>query len=555
MCCMAVANAQEINNKPGNQLQASVKAAVKRAYAASVLMWEFDTLQNSRMSAQFSGVVVAANGEILSAAHVVTPGKTYQVMFPDGRQCIARGLGRITIPPTFMLPDAAMLQIVEKANWPFVQIGWSSSLKINQPCISIAYPESLEQRKPDVRFGYIAVLKNKYGFMESTCVMEPGDSGGPLFDLQGRLIGIHSGIEKSEEINYEIPVDTYRKYHTALSRAENYAALPADTNAVGKDNAGPDATALRDLDSYLKFADKRLKSTCVTITSVIEGKTQIIAGTIFSLDGMTIKDAYKGVNIILSKSSMVGDDPTITLSNGKVLRAIVAKRDRVNDLAILLPASKTGKGISLQALHPDTLKTNHIGNFLISIRPDSISRISVLGSIDITLPKITSYGYLGAVTRQKEGLLVFTFIQPKSAAEAGGLATGDQLLTIDDKQVSDELDVLRALQKYRAFDTTNMVIMRKGGRMLKEIVLKYPPQKITEHPADHFTGGKSVRRDGFANVFVHDARIKSSECGGPVFDAAGNLIGINIGRLSRTSTIAIPAAALKYFIATEVTGI
>ncbi|SDD46320.1 serine protease Do [Mucilaginibacter pineti] len=531
------------------QLQEHVKTAIKKAYAASVLMWEYDTVQYSRMSAQFSGVVVSADGEILSAAHVVMPGKTYQVMFPDGKQCIARGLGRITIPPTFMLPDAAMLKIIGKGSWPFAQMGWSSSLKINQPCISIAYPESLEQRRPDVRFGHIAVLKNKYGFMESTCVMEPGDSGGPLFDLQGRLIGIHSGVEKLEDINYEVPVDTYRKYHTALIRAENYAAMPSDTNMVSTDPLANNTITAENPDGYLKKTANRFKATCVKISSIVDGRTQTISGAVFSLEGIRVKEAFKDISIVLSKNSMIGDDPSITLSNGKIVKATVARRNRVNDLAILLPVSNIGQGINLQ-LPVDTLKINDLGNFLISIRPDSVYRGSVLGSVGVTLPKITSYGYLGAVTRQKEGLLLFTFIQPKSAAETGGLLTGDQLLTVDEKTVNDELDVLKALQKFRTGDTTTMAIIRKGERMIKKIVLKYPPQKVTDHPADHFSGGKSIRKDGFENVFVHDARITPWECGGPIFDAAGNFMGINIARLSRTSTIAIPAPAVKLFIAT-----
>jgi serine protease Do len=535
------------------QLQHNLNSAIKKAYAASVLMWEFDTLQNTRMSAQFSGVVVSADGEILSAAHVVMPGKTYQVMFPDGRQYIARGMGRITIPPTFMLPDAAMLKIIGKGAWPFVDMGWSSSLKISQPCISIAYPESLEQRTPDVRFGHIAVLNNKYGFIESTCVMEPGDSGGPLFDLFGRLIGIHSGIEKSEDINYEIPVDVYRKYHDALLRPENYATLPADINLIGQDTLANNIKIAENLGFYFKNVAKRLKTACVNITSTIDGTTQSIGGTVFLLDGMRVKETLKGQNIVLSKNSMIGDEPFITLPNGKFVKARVIARDRINDLAILLPASKIAKGIRLQATPPDTLMANNPGAFLISIRPDSLPLNSVLGSVAINLPKNTSYGYLGAVTRPKDGVLLFAFVQPKGAAEAGGINIGDQLLTVDKMQVSDELDVLKALQKFRAGDITTLTIVRNGERIAKRIVLKYPPQKITNHPADHFAGGKSIRKDGFDNVFVHDARLTPSECGGPVFDAAGNFVGLNIARLSRTSTITIPVIAVKLFITAMVT--
>lgn len=551
-CSISVVNAQELasaNPRTGFiRLQEAVKKAVKKVYSASVLIWEFDTLQNSQMSAQFSGIVVSADGEVLSAAHVTAPGKTYQVTFPDGRQCIARGLGRIAVPPTFMLPDAAMLKIIETGPWPFADMGRSSSLKVNEPCLSIAYPESLEQRKPDVRFGRIVKLKNKYGFMESTCVMEPGDSGGPLFDLSGRLIGIHSGIEKSENINYEIPVDTYLKYRTSLMRPENYNALPVDTDAIQKAAPENEAALTGSIDSFFQLLNKQLKHTCVTISSTIGDKTLTIGGTVFTLEGIPVKDSYRGKDIILSKNSMIGENPMIMLPDGKVVNARIVKRDRVTDLILLLPVIRTGNGIKLQTSSSPDFDIADLGEFLVSIRPDSIWRTSVLGCAGIKLPKVTSYGYLGAVARRKQELLLLSFIQPGSAAEAAGMEVGDRLVTVDGKIVNDGLDVLKALQEFRAGDTTIIVIVHKGETIIKKVTLQYPPSKVTDHPADHFSGGKSVRRDGYENVFVHDGRIRAAECGGPVFDTAGNFRAINIARLSRTSTIAISARAARDFI-------
>ena len=44
--------------------------------------------------------------------------------------------------------------------------------------------------------------------------------------------------------------------------------------------------------------------------------------------------------------------------------------------------------------------------------------------------------------------------------------------------------------------------------------------------AERFESGKSEPRDGFKYVFVHDARLKSSECGAPVFDLGGGFMGV-----------------------------
>ncbi|MCQ6956359.1 trypsin-like peptidase domain-containing protein [Mucilaginibacter aquariorum] len=553
VCAALITNAQQKNNKvhSNKEIPGYISQAIAKSYSASVLMWEIDAESGNRMSAQFSGVVVSKEGEILSAAHVVAPGKTYRVMFPDGRECTAKGLGRISIPPTFMLPDAAMLKIVDKGPWPFAQMGWSSSLSVNQPCISIAYPESPEQRKPNIRFGRITLLKNKHGFVQSSCVMEPGDSGGPLFDLLGRVIGIHSGIEVPEDVNYEVPVDTYRKYRSALNKPENYTVLPADTDAFVKDTLIASIKSIppvKNLQVEFNKLNAQVKANCIKIKSVIDGKEEQISGTLLSLDGLKLKPAFTGKTVLLSKNSMVGESPAIILPGGEIVKARVLARSTANDLVLLLPAKTIGKGIKLDLTERDGITFNDLGQFLISPRPDSVYRTGVTGSMSVNLPKITSYGYIGATTALKDDKLVFASVSPGSAAEAGGVKPEDRLLTVDGHNVEDQLDFIKALQKYRAGDTTIITISRESKSYTKLIILKYPPQKTFNHPAELFPGGKSIRRDGFDNVFIHDTKIQPYECGGPVFKGNGHFMGINIARLSRTSSVAVPASTVRRFV-------
>src|SRR4051812_42456405 len=89
------------------KLQMQLHKAIKLAYPASVRMWGFDTLAKQQMSAQFSGVVVSKQGHILTAAHTTMPGKTYKVMFPDGKECIALALGKIEFAENKTRPDVA----------------------------------------------------------------------------------------------------------------------------------------------------------------------------------------------------------------------------------------------------------------------------------------------------------------------------------------------------------------------------------------------------------------------------------------------------------------
>jgi serine protease Do len=153
-------------------LETGVQKVIQRVYKASVYITPYDSINKKATGGSFTGVVVDAAGYILSAAHAVKPNNLYEVTFPDGRKFRAIGLGRI--PSN----DAAVMKIEEKGNWPYAEMGWSSSLKKDMPCISIAYPGTLMAKTPTVRLGYVAETQTSEGFIRTTCLMEPGDSGG-----------------------------------------------------------------------------------------------------------------------------------------------------------------------------------------------------------------------------------------------------------------------------------------------------------------------------------------------------------------------------------------
>src|SRR5690606_2757200 len=81
-----------------------------------------------------------------------------------------------------------------------------------------------------------------------------------------------------------------------------------------------------------------------------------------------------------------------------------------------------------------------------------------------------------------------------------------------------------------------------------EIILGSRPLIAGNHVAERFEGGKSIVRDGFSRVFTHDSRLHPTEMGGPLVDLRGQLYGVNIARLSRTSTLALPVDEIKAFL-------
>lgn len=497
-------------------------AAIEKAYPATVRVWAYDTTTRQQMGAQFSAVVVTPQGDIFTAAHTTVPGTTYKVMFPDGTATIALALGKIEMADDPMVPDVSMMKIITPGNWPYAEIGYSSSLKLHQPCISIAYPESLNQPLPCVRFGRITSLRDDRGFLQSTCIMEPGDSGGPLFDCLGRVIGIHSAIGIPESENHEIPVDLFRKYRTALGTAKKYNALPDNIDTIGHD------PLVAPMPQYT--LPDGLPAACQLITSKIKDKEEKIYGTVFT-------HGY-----IVSKSSMVGNEPEIHF-NGKVIKAVVVSRNRDKDLVLLKVLGKLPEGIT-----PSKPVLLQRGQFLISTNMDTANTISIVGSLLLDLPKISSTGFPGASIAYKDGPLLLTFVRRNSPAAENNLKEGDELISINGVTIDKAEKYYAELQKYWPDDTITVQLKRQGTLYTKQIVLAWKPVIAATHPAEMFPGGKSMRRDGFTGVFVHDAVLTPNRCGGPVFDMAGNFRGINIARYSRTATIVMPADIVYEFL-------
>jgi serine protease Do len=89
-----------------------------------------------------------------------------------------------------------------------------------------------------VRLG--RVLINGKSAITSDCCLVGGDSGGPLFDMHGRVIGIHSRIGGSITANVHVPVDTYRDTWDRLAKGEAFGG-PTTSDAYLGIQADPDA--------------------------------------------------------------------------------------------------------------------------------------------------------------------------------------------------------------------------------------------------------------------------------------------------------------------------
>ena len=164
-----------------------------------------------------SGVIISADGVLLTNNHVVDGASDIEVQLSDGRQVQARLVG--TDPET----DIAVLKI-DLPGLPVVVLGDATTLQVGDVVLAIGNPFDVGQT---VTSGIVSALgRNQLGintfenFIQTDAAINPGNSGGALVDADGRLVGINTAIFSrsggSLGIGFAIPVDVARQVASAI---------------------------------------------------------------------------------------------------------------------------------------------------------------------------------------------------------------------------------------------------------------------------------------------------------------------------------------------------
>lgn len=174
-----------------------------------------------------SGVIVSKDGYVLTAAHVSgQPGRDVRFMLADGRVLKGKTLG------LYRTLDAGLMKITEEGEYPAVEMARSDELQPNQWCLATGHPGGYQDdRQPVVRLG--RVLWNDNAAITTDCTLVGGDSGGPLFDLEGRVIGINSRIGGKITANMHVPVNTFRDTWDRMLKGDAWGHLEGHEPYIG----------------------------------------------------------------------------------------------------------------------------------------------------------------------------------------------------------------------------------------------------------------------------------------------------------------------------------
>ncbi|MEN3941447.1 trypsin-like peptidase domain-containing protein [Prosthecobacter sp. SYSU 5D2] len=159
-----------------------------------------------------SGVIMNKEGLVLTAAHVAErPGRELRVVMENGEvvRATTLGLDKTT--------DAALMQMNDTdRQWPHIQV--SRKVIEAQPgewCFALGHPGGYdEERGVVLRVGRI--VKQTANSLQTDCVLMGGDSGGPLFNLKGEVIGIHSLIWEGRDENMHVSMAPFLRSWNAM---------------------------------------------------------------------------------------------------------------------------------------------------------------------------------------------------------------------------------------------------------------------------------------------------------------------------------------------------
>lgn len=479
-----------------------------------------------------SGVIITTEGYILTHAHngpEIKPGTAVRVVTGDGRKATGKYVG-IHRPA-----DLSLVKLDGKGPWPAAPLGSPDQLRTGDTCLALGWPYAYyrEGRPPLLRLGRF--LGASMDRLYNSCLMWPGDSGGPLFNLAGELVGVEETGLKEQHGGGHVSVAVYLRLKDELLQGK-YA----------RENMG--GSLRGDFKGRGPFEDCEglggLAATVRPSVVVVRSPDRPIAlGLVVAADGW-----------ILTKNSVLGDRVLCQLSDGQCLEALVQGRSSDFDLA-LLKVGATGLPVV-----PWSSRQPKPGDLVASVGPNPGEL--VFGAVSSPLME---------VPLEKGGRLPFDVRIPEPAEDAAGVQIIDVWNdTPSLKPDIHEYDLLTHIantpvpttEEYRrvtkrlfretvAGERIELTIQRRGKALTLKVAVESADTDASTFP---YYGG---RRSGFPKAFLHDAWVPRGYNGSAMVDIEGKVIAINLAtwlvgtRQSREPGImyAIPADAVRKLIA------
>jgi len=244
---------------------------------------------------------------------------------------------------------------------------------------------------------------------------------------------------------------------------------------------------------------------------------------------------------VLTKASRLPKTISCQLADSREFDARIVNINRDFDLALLKINAER-----LPTLELEQLTTPKVGAWLATV---GMKRGPVAVGVMSVEPRTIRHraGTLGVRLGEESARAVIVEIFPHTGAADAGLLVEDLVLSVGGKATPTRAAFVRRVQEHRPGDEVMLRVQRGDEILAIEATLKErrPWRLQTRNEFQNQLGGLlSKRRFGFPRAFQHDTVVKPSDCGGPVVNLDGQMVGLNIARAGRTETYAIPVATV-----------
>lgn len=385
-----------------------------------------DGPQRRPVRGEGSGFVISSDGLLLTNHHVIDNADVITVRFADGRTAVASLIG------SDAENDVALLQLPKDRKWPHVELGASDEARVGDWVVAVGNPLGLGT---SVTTGIISGKGRNLGdnpfhaFLQTDAAINRGNSGGPLFGLDGKVLGMNTAIiQYANTIGFAVPSDTLK-------------SLVEDLKDDGEVQRGFVGIALQPVDVELGLAMGLDRARGAMITGVQPGlpgeRAGLLAGDIITQVG----------------ASEVVD---------------------VNDAIQRISAHRPGQTVSLQVIRDG--KARNVRVKLAQRGERAVASAPVESRLTPSADQLDRLGVKlrpGRAANQTEAGVDVLGVLPGSAAW-GRLQPGDRIISANKVAVSSTaelVDVLDATAKTVVLD-----VRRQGRRVFVAISLP-PPEK------------------------------------------------------------------------------
>ncbi|MEZ5730190.1 MAG: Do family serine endopeptidase [Burkholderiaceae bacterium] len=281
-----------------------------------------------------SGFIVSADGYILTNAHVVDGADEVTVRMSDRREMKARVVGSDS------QTDVAVIK-VDATGLPTVRLGDSQAVSVGQWVVAIGSPYGLEST---VTAGIVSATSRALPsegyvpFIQTDVAVNPGNSGGPLFDLDGRVIGINSQIYSRtggwQGLSFAIHIDVAIRVKDQLI-------------SDGKDTRGRLGVGIQEMSEPLAKSFGLDKPRGAAVTSVEPDSAAARAGlkagdVILALDGKPVERTIDLARRVAERKP--GSEVRLEIWRDGSRQEIAAKLGQQQTKQLAAAASDTDKG-------------------------------------------------------------------------------------------------------------------------------------------------------------------------------------------------------------------